>query len=40
MLRKHWDVGVRLRTRVKEEEVGMEECRTGDRVQHNGWKPR
>lgn len=32
MLRKHWDLGVWLRTGVQEEEVGMEGCRTGGRI--------
>lgn len=34
MLRKHWDLDVWLRTRVQEEEVGMEGCRTGGRIRH------
>lgn len=34
MLRKHWALDVWLRTRVQEEEVGMEGYRTGGRIWH------
>lgn len=34
MLREHRALDVWLRTRVQEEEVGMEGCRTGGRIWH------